>query len=66
MANDIKGLFGRNDIQGLKEYCVSKVKDYDFTQVRILCGLLAQLAGENDKNKEIAIEILTYLNDRKF
>jgi glutamate synthase domain-containing protein 3 len=27
---------------------------------------LIQLAGENDINKKIAIEVLTYLNDRKF
>jgi len=66
LAKDIKGLFECCDIQKLKKTCVSKVKDFDFDQVRFLCELLVKLAARNDQNKEMAIEVLTYLNDRKF
>jgi len=66
LAKDIKGMFENGDIQGLKESCVSRIKDYSFDEVRILCEILFQIASGTDRNKEIAIDILTYLNDRKF
>ena len=66
LSKDIKKLFELNEIQKLKQFCISKIKDYDFNSIKYLCENIISLAGESDIKKEAAIDVLTHLNDMIF
>jgi glutamate synthase domain-containing protein 1/glutamate synthase domain-containing protein 3 len=47
-------------------YCIAHMAGWDYPSVVSLCRALVQKANENDGNKEKAIAVLTYLNDRRY
>ncbi len=59
-------LFDANDIGALKSYCVKRMEDLDFNNIKQLCNTIESLALENDDAKALAVELLTYINDRIF
>ncbi|MGZ8549973.1 MAG: GltB/FmdC/FwdC-like GXGXG domain-containing protein [Chitinophagaceae bacterium] len=66
LSEDIRKLFESNDIQKLKQFCISKIKDYDFNSVKYLCEKIISQAKESDIKKAMAIDVLTHINDRIF
>lgn len=66
LSGDIGKFFDSKDIVGLKEFCISKIKDYDFNSVQYLCENIISQAGESDNKKATAIDLLTHLNDKIF
>lgn len=66
LSEDIERLFGSNDIQKLKQFCISEIKDNDYDYVKCLFNKIISLAKENDNKKAVAIDVLTHLNDRIF
>ncbi len=66
LSEDIKILFGSKNIQKLKQFCMSRIRGYDFDSVNHLCDVIVLHAKESDNKKAIAIDVLTYLNDRIF
>jgi len=66
LASEIEGFFESGDIPGLEQACIQKVKECGFDEIVYLCRKIASLAAKDDKKRGTAIEVLTYLNDRKF
>ncbi|CCK81396.1 GltB/FmdC/FwdC-like GXGXG domain-containing protein [Desulfobacula toluolica] len=62
----IEGFFHENDLQGLKQYCISEFTELHFQQILNLCHKIEALAGTDDDKKALAINLLTHLNDRIF
>lgn len=58
--------FNENDLQGLKQYCISEFAELDFQQILNLCHKIEALAGTDDDKKALAVDLLTHLNDRIF
>ncbi len=59
-------LFDAGDIDALKTYCIERMQNLDFINIKHLCSTMESLSRENDENKLLAIELLTHLNDRLF
>jgi len=66
LSREIDDLLEAGDAGRLKEACVLKAKDYDFDKIRHMCREFVSLAAMDDKKKQLAIEVLTHLNDRVF
>jgi glutamate synthase domain-containing protein 1/glutamate synthase domain-containing protein 3 len=66
LSEDIRKLFESNEIQRLKQFCISEIRDYDFNSVKYLCEKIILQAKENDIKKAAAIDVLTHINDRIF
>ncbi len=66
LSREIGSLLEAGDAGRLKEACVLKAKDYDFDKIRHMCREFVSLAARDDKKKQLAIEVLTHLNDRVF
>jgi glutamate synthase domain-containing protein 1/glutamate synthase domain-containing protein 3 len=52
-------------VDPLKHYCAENLDGWDYDTLIHLCGELADRAGKSDDAKAQAIEVLTYLHDRK-
>lgn len=63
---EINKLFNANDLQALKQYCISQFASLDFQAIKNICNKIEVLAKDNDAKKAIAIDLLTHLNDRIF
>ncbi|MFC2159852.1 glutamate synthase, partial [Actinomycetota bacterium] len=66
LSPDIEKLFESGGIQKLKQFCVSKIGDFDFDSLKYLCETIITQAKENNIKKAVAIDVLTFLNDRIF
>jgi glutamate synthase domain-containing protein 1/glutamate synthase domain-containing protein 3 len=66
LIKKIRSFFDTNDLPGLKQYFVSEFSNIGFQDIKLLCETIETIAKENDSQKAIAIELLTYLNDRIF
>ncbi len=61
----IKEFFDANDLLQLKEYCLSQFAVLDFENIKVVCNTIEDIA-KDDVKKTMAIDLLTYLNDRIF
>ncbi len=52
-------------VDPLKHYCAENLSRWDYGTLIHLCETLADRAGKSDDAKTQAIEVLTFLNDRK-
>ncbi|MBU8910957.1 MAG: hypothetical protein KOO65_06775, partial [Desulfobacterales bacterium] len=66
VTDKITDFFDTNDLPALKQYCISEFVTLDFQDITTLCRTIENLAEENDDKKVMAIDLLTYLNDRIF
>jgi glutamate synthase domain-containing protein 1/glutamate synthase domain-containing protein 3 len=55
-----------DDLTDFKRHCCRQMMDWDYISIRYFSKELENIAKENDKYKSKAIEILTYLMDRRF
>ena len=53
-------------ISALKDYCINNMQNWDFASFNHFCRELIQHADSSDRAKTKVIEVLTYLNDRRF
>jgi glutamate synthase domain-containing protein 1/glutamate synthase domain-containing protein 3 len=54
------------DLSALKEYCMSNITAWTFADVSAFCKAVVKNAGKSDTAKANAIEILTYMSDRRY
>jgi len=54
------------DISELTGYCINNIIDWDYAEFNHVCNEIVRLAGSSDENKAKSIEVLTFLNDRRF
>jgi glutamate synthase domain-containing protein 3 len=54
------------DISNLTGYCINNISNWDYAEFNHVCQEIVKLAGSSDENKAKSIEVLTFLNDRRF
>jgi glutamate synthase domain-containing protein 1/glutamate synthase domain-containing protein 3 len=54
------------DISNLTGYCINNISNWDYAEFKHVCQEIVKLAGNSDENKAKSIEVLTFLNDRRF
>ena len=54
------------DISNFMDYCCKNMADWDYSALKYLCKELTKQANLSDENKAKAIQVLTFLNDRRF
>jgi glutamate synthase domain-containing protein 1/glutamate synthase domain-containing protein 3 len=54
------------DISGLTSYCINNISNWDYAEFKHVCQEIVKLAGSSDASKAKSIEVLTFLNDRRF
>jgi glutamate synthase domain-containing protein 1/glutamate synthase domain-containing protein 3 len=54
------------DTERLKTYCLNSMAGWNYASVSHLCHELVRLAQTNDEFKGSVVEVLTFLNDRKY
>jgi glutamate synthase domain-containing protein 1/glutamate synthase domain-containing protein 3 len=54
------------DISDLTGYCINNISNWDYAEFKHVCQEIVKLAGSSDASKAKSIEILTFLNDRRF
>lgn len=57
---------GSDDISNFMDYCLKNMTDWDYSALICLCKELTKQANLSDENKAKAIQVLTFLNDRRF
>lgn len=55
-----------DDISDLTGYCINNIIDWDYAEFNHVCQEIVKLASSSDENKAKAIEVLTFLNNRRF
>jgi glutamate synthase domain-containing protein 3 len=55
-----------DDISNFMDYCLKNMTDWDYSALICLCKELTKQADLSDENKAKAIQVLTFLNDRRF
>ena len=55
-----------DDISNFMDYCCKNMNDWDYSALIYLCKELTKQANFSDENKAKAIQVLTFLNDRRF
>lgn len=66
LSRKITDLFDTGDLAALTQYCRSEFETFDFADIATLCRTIEGLAEKSDKQKSLAIDLLTHLNDRLF
>ncbi len=66
LTDKITELFDAQDLQGLKQACISEIAGLSFEELKQLCGLIEGFAKDNDDKKRMGIDLLSHLNDRLF
>ncbi len=54
-----------NSASDLIDYCLQNINGWDYTELKFLVDELVKQAGVNDEYKSIAIDVLTFINDRR-
>lgn len=60
----LTALFTAGDLAGLIAHCIQSMETWTFGQINSACDTIESLAM--DKNKSLAIDLLTHINDRIF
>jgi glutamate synthase domain-containing protein 1/glutamate synthase domain-containing protein 3 len=66
LKQKITDFFERKDAKGIGHYCLSEFTHLSFQDIKGICQTVETLAGQNDDQKAMAIDLLTLLNDRAF
>jgi glutamate synthase domain-containing protein 1/glutamate synthase domain-containing protein 3 len=66
LKQKITDFFERKDTKGVGHYCLSEFTHLSFQDIKGICHTVETLAGQNDDQKAMAIDLLTLLNDRAF
>jgi glutamate synthase domain-containing protein 1 len=66
ISNAITDGFASDGILAFMSYCLENISAWDYTTLQHLCEELKRRAELSDENKEKAIELLTFLNDRRY
>jgi glutamate synthase domain-containing protein 1/glutamate synthase domain-containing protein 3 len=65
-ARKVTAFFEAKDKTGLGQFCTSEFAALSFKEIKGICQTVETLAGQNDDQKALAIDLLTLLNDRAF
>ncbi len=66
IAGKITGFFDTRDKKGLQKFCTSELEALTFQNIKGICRTIETLSGQSDDKKAMAIDLLTFLNDRVF
>ena len=66
LKQKITNLFKKKYTKGLEQFCSSEFAALSFAEIKGICKTVKALAGQDDDEKAMAIDLLTLLNDRAF
>ncbi len=66
LASAVENCLTGSDIASFKDYCFRSLASWSYESLLYLCNELVARARNSDGHKAKAIEVLTYLNDRRF
>jgi glutamate synthase domain-containing protein 3 len=66
IGSEIEKHLESDNLAALKAYCLSSITAWSFADLSAFCQGVVKHSGKSDKARANAIEILTYINDRRY